>query len=119
MLDNADMSVDKILAQEAIPAIGVDDKGDVTSVNGCFTREYGWSRAELVGKPLTTIIPPAMRETHSVGFSRFLATEKPRLLGRSLRLPVLFKDGRELPAEHFIMAEKQGGTWRLAALIRR
>lgn len=118
MPEDSDLTVEKILAQEDAPAVGVDVKGDITSVNKRFTSDYGWTRAELVGKPLTTIIPPALRESHLVGFSRFLVTEKPRLLGRALRLPILCRDGSERSVEHYITAEKRGKTWRLAALIR-
>lgn len=118
MPEDRDLTVQKILDQEEAPAISVDPQGDVTSVNERFTSDYGWTAAELVGKPLTTIIPPALRESHLVGFSRFLVTEKPTLLGRPLRLPILCRDGSERSAEHTILAEKRGKTWRLAALIR-
>lgn len=113
-----DQTVDGILGQDELPAIGADADGKITFINACFEREYGWARTDIVGKPLTTIIPAPMRETHLVGFSRFMTTGQPRLLGRSLELPILCKDGEERRTRHYILAEKTGETWRLAALIR-
>jgi PAS domain S-box-containing protein len=110
-------SVEEILGEEDIPAVGIDETGLFFHVNNAFEGAYGWTRAELLGKSVTTIIPPAMRELHHIGFSRFLSTETSTLAGRPLPLPILCKDGRVLDAEHFILAEKKDGQWRLAATI--
>ena len=111
-------TVATIIGQEQTPAIEMDDEGFVTSINNTFEKKLGWTRQDLIGKPLTTIIPPAMRDVHAIGFSRFLSTEKPTLLNKPLQLTVQLKDGRVVKAEHIITAEKLDGRWRFAATIK-
>ena len=111
-------TVEEILSEKEVPAIAVDEKGLITFVNQAFETTYGWSATEMIGQAITEIIPHHMRDTHSVGFSRFISTETPTLLGKPLRLPVLCKDGREIQAEHTIVAEKQNNQWRIAATIQ-
>lgn len=110
--------VSEIISEKDHPSIGINDQGHITFVNEIFTREYGWEKDELLNQPITAIIPHHLREAHQIGFSRFLTTETPRLLGKPLPLEVLLKDGRVKSAEHFILAEKEDGVWRIAALLK-
>lgn len=82
-----------------------------------FTKNYGWSKKDLIGQPIVNIMPPIFRNMHYIGFSRFLTTEKPTLLGKQLPLAVLFKNGTIKNAQHFILADKKDGLWRFAAII--
>lgn len=87
-------------------------------INEMFERTYGWSRAELMGRSVVEIMPPHMRDAHSVGFARYLTTEKSDLLGKPLPLSVLYKDGRVAVADHYILGDKLAdGRWRFAAII--
>jgi PAS domain S-box-containing protein len=95
----------------------VSQDGLIDFINNVFTIEYGWTNDDLLGQPLTVIIPPHFRDTHRLGFSRFLSTEKKTLIGKVLRLPILLKDGSIAQAEHFIFAEKNGDRWRFASTI--
>ncbi len=58
-----------------------------------------------------------MRDAHNFGFSRFLTTEAPRILGKRLSLPTLCKNGEIKNAEHFIIGEKKDDRWQFAATI--
>jgi PAS domain S-box-containing protein len=110
-------TVEEILQLTDRPTVAADSNGIITKINDSFTQAYGWTSKDLLGKSLTTIMPAKFREAHQFGFSRFLATEKARLAGKPLPLAVLFKDGTERNAEHFILADKQGDHWRFAATI--
>jgi PAS domain S-box-containing protein len=99
------------------PVVAIDELGVVTYVNEAFENEYGWSGTELIGEVITTIMPPFMKDAHNFGFSRFLATEVPRILDKSLSLPIYCKGGEIMSAEHYIVGEKSGGKWRFAATI--
>ncbi len=111
-------TIQQLLSQDQVPAIEVDDQGLISRINGAFEAQLGWSSGDLAGQALTTIIPVPMRTVHSIGFSRFLATEKPTLLNKPLRLTILLKDGRTMNAEHLIMAEKRDGRWYFGATIK-
>jgi len=86
-------------------------------VNSAFEAAYGWEEEELLGKVITIIMPPHMRDAHNFGFSRFLTTEVSKIQGKPLPLPVNCKDGTIKNAEHFIVGEKKDGKWRFAATI--
>jgi PAS domain S-box-containing protein len=110
-------SYSDIITETSRPVITIDELGKVTFISEAFTKEYGWTPHDLVGKLVTTIMPPHMRDAHNIGFSRFLITEHPTLLGKELPLPVYCKDGAAKSAIHYIVGEKYGETWRFAATI--
>lgn len=100
-----------------VPVVAIDQQSIFTFLNDAFTEEYGWTRKELLGKPVTEIMPAHMRSAHNVGFARFLTTESSELLGKPLPLAVLYKDGTEKTANHIIIGEKKDGLWHFAAII--
>lgn len=112
------MSIHELKQEENDPVVFADQRGLVTHVNRSFQTVFGWSDEEIVGKPLTVIIPGNLQDAHQLGFSRFLTTGKPTLLNRPLRLKAVTKGGREFDAEHFITAERADGQWVFAARIR-
>ena len=95
-----------------------DQQGLITYVNGRFEAAFGWNADEIIDKPLTTIIPQNLHDSHHLGFSRFLATGNPTILNQPLKLKTVAKDGREFDAEHRIIAEQQKGKWVFGATIR-
>src|SRR5688500_8486515 len=57
---------------------------------------FGWTAAEVTGKPLKdTIIPPAYRADHERGLRHFLKTGEGPLLNKIVETRALTKDGRE------------------------
>jgi PAS domain S-box-containing protein len=100
------------------PVVVVDQRGSITDVNAAFERVFGWLRQEILGRPLTTIIPQSLHEEHRMGFSRFMHTGIPTLLNRPISLKAVTKDGHVFNAEHFIVAECDRGSWTFAATIR-
>lgn len=109
----------EILSNKNDPVIMADENGVIQEINAAFKDVYGWSREELKGKMLTVIIPEALRDAHHMGFSRFLTTEKATILEQSLDLNIVYSDGRERPARHFITAFKENDRWVFAACIQK
>lgn len=99
--------------------IRVDEHGFVTAIDEAFETAFGWSPATLVGRPLTQLIPPTLRDAHNLGFSRFLSTGESRVLGRPLALEVLTPEGATVAVEIVITAERDGEHWAFAAALRR
>lgn len=77
----------------------VDDQGAISLVNAQTEKLFGYSREELVGKPVEMLIPARYRETHAR--HRHAYNESPRLrpMGAGQELYGLRKDGREFPVE--------------------
>ena len=53
----------------------------------------GWDPGALAGRRLTTLIPPSLRESHLVGFTRYQLTRSPVLMGRPVSVEALRRDG--------------------------
>lgn len=117
MSQNYPSTVDDMLALTDVPVVEIDQESIFTFINDAFTKEYGWTRDDLLGKSVVEIMPPYMRDGHNVGFSRFLTTEKSQLLGKPLPLQVCYKDGTEKMSTHFILGEKKNDRWRFSAII--
>lgn len=98
--------------------IVADELGLIAHVDDSLERDLEWPHGELVGRPLTAIIPPRFRDAHQIGFARFLATRTPALLERPLAFVVLNGRGEERTAEHFITAKSTAGGWLFASSIR-
>jgi PAS domain S-box-containing protein len=112
------MRLDDLRRETEVPVVTVNDHGTITYVNERFEKVFGWSVSEIIGKPLTTIIPAMLRDAHHLGFSRFLTTGQPTLLNQPLTLKAVRKDGREFDAEHTITAEQRQGEWVFGATIK-
>lgn len=112
------MTIDELRQRDDVPVVVADQNGLITEVNATFEAVFGWARRDILGKPLTTIIPPTLHDAHHMGFSRFLTTGHPTLLQQPLKLKAVAKDGREFDAEHFIVAEQRKDGWEFGASIR-
>ena len=111
-------TIDQMMQEVDVPAVTVSAQGLISRVNKCFEKVFGWNVQEIVGKPLTAIIPKDLHDAHQLGFSRFLRTGKPTLLNQPLKLKAVTKEGRVFEAEHVITAEQQEGQWVFGATIR-
>ena len=104
-------------AYNAFVAIGED--GLITEWNSQAENTFGWSRSEILGRPLVeTIIPKRLREAHSRGFARFLATGDGPLLDQRIEVMALRRNGEEFPLEITIRALKLPHGHLFAAFCR-
>jgi PAS domain S-box-containing protein len=84
--------------------IAADEQGKILFANVAVTGLLGWHPDELTGRPLTTLMPQRMHVIHQAGFSRYVTTHRPRIMGHPIRLPALRRDGSELDLELTIAA---------------
>ncbi len=111
-------TIEDVRGQKEVPMLIADQSGAVAEVNASFTAVFGWEASEVIGQSLSVIIPKHLRDAHNLGFSRFLTTGMPTLLGRPITLRAVTKEGLEFDAEHVIIAEKIGENWHFGATIR-
>jgi PAS domain S-box-containing protein len=80
--------------------VAIDHEGRITEFNPAAERAFRYSRAEVVGKRLAdVIIPPALRQQHTLGFARYLATGEVHVIGRHVEMTAVRADGSEFPVE--------------------
>jgi two-component system sensor kinase FixL len=77
----------------------VDEKGVILHVNGVGEGLFGWTRDELVGKPVEALLPARYRDEHQLHRAGYHAAPRKRAMGLGLDLSGLRKDGTEFAAE--------------------
>jgi PAS domain S-box-containing protein len=98
--------------------VAMDAEGFVKEWNSQAETTFGWSREEVLGRPLTeTIIPPPYREAHTRGLRHFLATGEGPVLNQRLELTALHKNGREFPVELTITPIRLGATYLFSSFL--
>lgn len=73
--------------------------GTITNWNRAAAEQFGYTEDEVLGKPLTILMPPRYRDAHHHALSRFISVEHSRLIGKTLELEGLRKDGTSFPIE--------------------
>jgi PAS domain S-box-containing protein len=99
--------------------IRIDGTGLITDWNHAAEIIFGWSRADVLGKPMVdVIIPLHEREAHRMGFQRFLLTGEGPMLNKRVELTALHREGHGFPVEATIWPSRIGEDWTFNAFIR-
>lgn len=105
------------IEEDTAPVIVASSIGLIVSINSTFEKTYLWSPKDLVGQPLSTIIPENLKDAHNMGFSRYRINQKSNVLNSPLDLEVLRGDGGVQTARHYIVSFEQNGEQMFAARI--
>ena len=98
--------------------VGVDRANTVVYVNTAMERLLGYGASDLIGAPLTTIIPQRFQPRHVTAFAEYIASGRSNVIGRPLVLSALRRDGTEVPIELLISATSVEGEQILIGLLR-
>jgi PAS domain S-box-containing protein len=79
--------------------VGVDESGLIVLVNQQAELVFGYARAELIGRPVETLVPERFRSRHEAHRGGYVADPRTRPMGAELDLFGLRNDGSEFPAE--------------------
>jgi PAS domain S-box-containing protein len=77
----------------------VDADGGILAANREAERLFGWTQAELTGRPVEMLVPGRWREGHPRHRAAFHADSHARPMGGGRELFALRKDGSEFPVE--------------------
>src|ERR671913_739701 len=101
-------------AFDAIVTITPD--GIVRWFNRGAERIFGYRAEEIIGQPVTVIMPERYREPCVAGLHRYLRTGEARVVGGTTELVGLRKDGSEFPIE-MSLGETRVGKARLFTAV--
>jgi PAS domain S-box-containing protein len=103
-------------ANEAI--VCADEKGYIMYWNNGASSIFGYADYEVIGRPLSIIMPQRYREAHERGLYRLRHTGELKVMGKTLELHGLRKDGTEFPIELSLSHWKTSRGLFFAGIIR-
>ena len=77
----------------------VNGGGEIVLVNAPAERLFGYTRDELLGMPMETLVPERLRSAHAQHRAGYFAAARSRPMGAGLELYGRRKDGTEVPVE--------------------
>ena len=98
--------------------IAADSDGRVISWNQAAQSIFGYSQEEALGMNLTALMPKRYRERHEKGMNKFLSHKTGRMVGRTMELEALAKDGVEFPIEISLGSWESDGKTYFAGILR-
>ena len=104
-------------AKDAI--IMIDNESIISFWNKAAEEIFGHSRENAVGKELASlIIPEGLREAYMIGFAKFKDTGHGPVIGKTVRLTAVRRDGAEFPIELSLSSVKVQDEWSAVGIIR-
>ena len=113
-----------ILSIAADAIISVDESQRILHFNQGAEEIFGWSAAEVIGKPLDSLIPGRFRDVHVAHMRSFARSPvAARRMGERREIFALRRDGTEFPAEASIskltVPSQSGGERPLFTVVLR
>ncbi len=102
-------------ANEAI--VTADSAGNIIEWNRSAQTIFGYSEDELLGQPLTALMPARFREAHQAGIRRAQTGEK-KQAGKTVEMMGRRKDGSEFPLEYSLSEWQDSDGQFYPAIIR-
>jgi PAS domain S-box-containing protein len=95
-----------------------DSEGRITAWNRASERMFGYSAAEVVGQPITVLIPQRYQAAHSEGLARVAAGGERRVIGKTVELVGVRRGGIEFPIELSLSTWTNDDERAFAGIIR-
>jgi PAS domain S-box-containing protein len=103
----------------ASDAIIVSDRhGRIVSWNRGAQAMFGYAESEILGRPLSVLMPERHHRAHAEGLGRFMATGQSRIVGSSVELEGMRKDGSEFPLELSLASWTTAGERFVSGILR-
>ena len=107
------------LAQSATDAIiTMNGQGVVLYFNPAAESLFGYLAVEIEGQELSLLMPKGFRKQHRAGIKRFLKTRQPKVIGHTVELVGLHKNGQEFPMELSLSVTESAGEVNFTGIIR-
>ena len=99
--------------------VTIDARSEIMHINAAVHQVFGYSATELIGQPVTVLMPEELREKHRSGIDRFVRTGKTQPSWSGLRFRGLHRNGRQFPIEiSFGVTRRPDGSPRFTGIIR-
>lgn len=105
------------LESAPIGVVVVEETGEIARVNARAEEIFGYSRQELIGRSMETLLPRRFRHIHHMHRNDYFESSRSRPMGVGLELSGLRKDGTEFPVEVGLSHIQLGGRNLAMAFI--
>lgn len=108
------------IVQNSMDAIiTVDPAQRIVIFNAAAEQVFGYTAAQMLGKPLEVLLPAAFRQIHHQHVDKFaMSGSTSRKMGHNMPLKGLRSSGEEFPLEASISRSLSGGTILLTVILR-
>ncbi len=106
---------------EAVPdaIILFDAAGRIAHWNAAASTLFGYSKDEILGEELNRLLAPdRFNACHPAEFANFTLTENSAVMGKTLELPAIHKDGHEMTVEFSLSPLKRQDGWNTVGIVR-
>lgn len=108
----------KLLEAAPDAILEADSRGRILLLNKTAEKMFGYSRSELLGQEVETLVPEAMRPAHGEHRSSYTKAPQTRPMGTGLELKARRKDGSLVPVEISLSPNRVGDELRVIAVVR-
>ncbi|HUI06928.1 MAG TPA: PAS domain S-box protein [Verrucomicrobiae bacterium] len=110
----------RTIATTAFDAIIMLDRGGlITFWNPAAERIFGYRSSEAIGQSVHRLLAPSRyHETFAKAFLLFQGTGRGAIVGKTVELAAVRKDGVEIPIELSLASVQEGQQWLAVATIR-
>jgi PAS domain S-box-containing protein len=107
------------LAQAAADGIiTIDNQGLIQYLNSATEVLFGYQAAEIVGQDISILMPDEFGKAHSAGIQRYLETRQPKVIGGTVELQGLRKNGEVFRMELSLSVSEFAGELSFTGIIR-
>ncbi len=117
-LEKTEQGFSKLLDVSVDAIVSMDESDRIVFWNHAAERIFGYARDEALKMCVSDLIPGPSRQAHRDGITRFLRTGSPVLIGKTVEVEALKKDGTVFPVELSLAAEKKDGAWTFFSIMR-
>jgi PAS domain S-box-containing protein len=110
--------VDAIFRSAADAIVTADESGQVIAWNPAAERMFGHREEEVLGRRLSMIVPERYRAAHEEGLARVVATGETKIIGHTVEVSGLHKEGSEFPIELSLATWIEEGRRYFTGIIR-
>jgi len=118
MLRDAEQRFRSVVQTATDAIIVIDSRGEIVSWNRGAEEIFGYSADEAINKPVIIIMPEGYREDHRKQMSHMISTGELEIIGKTVEIAGLRKNGSEFPLELSLATWDSKGEMFFAAIIR-
>jgi two-component system sensor kinase FixL len=109
----------RVIAETASDAIiTIDEESTVVFANPAVKKIFGYPPQEVLGRPLTELMPGRLRERHLAAVRSLLSTRRRKIRWSAIELPGLHRDGHEVPLEISYGTFQKDGKTFFSGIVR-